>query len=347
MSGWERAAGGGAGGAGGAIVPHRAPARHACPFAAGGARRGSVSWRFRLRCPPVNPRHLVDLVLLGALWGASFLFMRIAAPAFGPIPLIEVRVASGALFLLPILALREGLPALAQGWRRVALMGVANTAIPFCLFAFATLSVTGGFAAIINATSPLWGAVIARAWLGERLSGSRVAGLAIGFAGVLLLAGDKAGLRDAAAGLAIAAALAAAFLYGFAANFARRHLTGLPPLAIAAGNQLAAAAVLLVPAWLLWPEHAIPPRAWAAALVMGVASTGLAFILYFRLIARAGAAFALAVTYLIPMFAMLFGAAVLDERPSVIELAGCAVILVGTAFATGMLAWPGARRGRS
>lgn len=290
--------------------------------------------------PSLNLRNLVDLVMLGALWGASFLFMRIAAPSFGPVPLIEVRVATGALFLLPILALREGLPSLRVGWHRVALMGVFNTALPFCLFAYSTLTLTGGFSAILNATSPLWGALIARGWLGERLSGSRIAGLVIGFAGVLLLAGNKAGLHDAAAGLAIAAAVGGALLYGFAANFARRHLAGIPSLAIATGNQMAAALVLLVPALWLWPDHPIPARAWVAALVMGVASTGLAFILYFRLIARAGAAFALAVTYLIPVFAMLSGAVFLDERPNGVELAGCAVILLGTAFATGMLAWP-------
>jgi drug/metabolite transporter (DMT)-like permease len=288
----------------------------------------------------LNTRNLVDLVLLGALWGAAFLFMRIAAPVFGPVPLIEVRVAVGALCLLPLLAMREGLPALKVGWHKVALMGVANTAIPFCLFAFSTLTLTAGFASIINATSPLWGALIGWLWLGERLSASRVAGLAIGFAGVLMLAGHKAGFHDGAAGLAIAAACGGALLYGFAANFARRHLAGIPPLVVATGNQLAAALVLLGPALWLWPDHPIPASAWVAALVMGVASTGLAFILYFRLIARAGPAFALAVTYLIPMFAMLSGTLFLGERPTGVELAGCAVILLGTAFATGMLAWP-------
>lgn len=292
----------------------------------------------------MKPRDIADLVLLGALWGASFLFMRVAAPEFGPIPLIAVRVAVGALFLLPFLAWRVGLASLRTGLAQVWTMGILNSALPFCLFAFAALSLPSGVSAIVNSSSPLWGALIAWVWLGERLSVVRVTGLVIGFAGVLLLMSTRATFALDGASPGIAAALLASCLYGFAANYARRNLAGIPSLAVATGTQLAAAAALALPALWLWPDHPISQRAWLATLAMGVASSGIAFILYFRLIARVGATIALAVTYLIPLFALLFGAMFLAELPTLLDLAGCAVILVGTAFATGMLAWPPGRR---
>jgi drug/metabolite transporter (DMT)-like permease len=291
----------------------------------------------------VKTRDLIDLVLLGALWGASFLFMRISAPEFGPVPLIELRVATGALVLLPILAWHHGLASLGQGWKPVWIMGVANSALPFCCFAYATLTVSGGFAAIINSSSPLWGALFAWLWLGERLGLSRVAGLLTGFGGVLVLVQDKVGLHADGASLAVAAALFGAFMYGFAANFARRYLAGIPSLAVATGTQIAAAVALAAPAFALWPQHPISAAAWWSAIVMGIASTGIAFILYFRLIANVGAARALAVTYLVPVFGMLWSAMFLHELPTPRDLIGCAVILLGTALATGLVALPARR----
>jgi drug/metabolite transporter (DMT)-like permease len=280
---------------------------------------------------------LIDLVALGALWGASFLFMRIAAPEFGPIPLIEIRVAVGALFLLPILALRDGLATLRQGWKNVWIMGVVNSALPFCLFAFSTLTISGGLAAVLNSSSPLWGALIAWLWMGERPGATRGVGLLVGFCGVLVLMGDRLDFHADSGTLALIAALGGAALYGFAANFARRRLAGIPSLAVATGTQVAAAIALAPAALALWPTHPVAPLAWGAAVVMGVASTGIAFILYFRLIINVGAARALAVTYLVPLFGMLFGALFLDETPTLRMLAGCAVILAGTALATGMV----------
>ena len=288
----------------------------------------------------VKSRDIVDLLLLGALWGASFLFMRVAAPEFGPIPLIEIRVGVGALFLLPLLAMRDGLATLKQGWKPVWIMGVFNSALPFCLFAIAALTISGGLAAILNSSSPLWAALIAWLWMGERLNAMRVAGLVIGLCGVLVLMSDKFTSDDAAAPLAIGAALLAALSYGFAANFARRYLVGLPSLAVATGTQISAALLLAPFALALWPAHAVSSAAWWSAIVMGVASTGIAYILYFRLIANVGAARALAVTYLVPMFGIFWGAMFLHEWPSWRELGGCAVILLGTGFATGMLRLP-------
>ncbi len=291
----------------------------------------------------MKTRDVVDLVLLGALWGASFLLMRVAAPEFGPIPLIEIRVGIAALFLLPVLALRDGLATLKQGWKPVWAMGVFNTAWPFCLFAFAALGISGGLASILNSTSPLWAALIAFLWMGERMNATRVAGLLAGCCGVLILMSDKFALHSQGVTLAISAALLAALSYGYAANFARRYLMGIPSLAVATGTQIAATVLLAPLAAALWPAHAISAQAWGAAVVLGVACTGIAYILYFRLIANVGATRALAVTYLVPMFGIFWDATLLHEWPGARDIAGCVVILFGIALATGMLALPGRR----
>lgn len=290
----------------------------------------------------MRQRDLAELLLLGALWGASFLFMRIAVPAFGPLALVLVRVACAAALLLPLLAWRGQWPALRQHWRAIAFVGVVNSALPFLAFTVAALVLTTGLMAIFNATAPMWGLLVAWAWLGERPGGSRLAGLALGLTGVIALSWGKADVHAGAAGvspaLAIALSLAAALCYGVAANVTRRHLSGVPPLAVAAGSQAAAAAALLVPALWAWPAQMPPAAAWASALTLALACTGLAYILYFRLIASAGATSAISVTFLIPAFALLWGALWLGEQPSAGMLLGCAVILLGTALSTGVLA---------
>lgn len=279
-----------------------------------------------------------DLLLLAALWGASFLFMRITAPAFGPWAMAALRVAGAAALLLPLLHWRGHSRLLIERWPDLLVVGLANSALPFALFGYAALHLTGGLAAVFNAATPLFGALIAWLWLRESLSAWRVAGLLIGFGGVSALAWVKAG--DTAAGgpaLAVAACLAAPMLYGFSASFTRRRLAGVPSLAVATGSQLFAALALAAPAALTWP--ATPPglQAWAMLAALSALCTGLAYILYFRLIAHAGPAFAMTVTYLVPAFAVAWGAMFLGERLTVPMVLGCAVILAGTALATGLL----------
>ncbi len=212
-----------------------------------------------------------------------------------------------------------------------------NTAIPFTLFAWAALSITAGMASILNATAPLFVALIAWIWIGDRLIAWQWFGMALGFAGVTWLAGGQASLRDGGTLWALAAGLVATLFYGFAANITKRLFTGVPSRAVAAGTQTAAALMLAPLAWMYWP--ASPPSAldWAAAGALGVFCTGLAYLLYFRLLARVGAAKAITVTFLIPAFAILWGGLFLGEQISVSMLGGCAVILAGTAFATGLV----------
>ncbi len=295
----------------------------------------------------MNRRDGAELMLLAALWGASFLFMRVGAAEFGPLALVFLRVAGATLVLLPWLLQRGEVPALRRHWRAIAVVGVVNTALPFGLFTMAALVLTVPLMSVINATVPIWGAIVAWLWLRERLGPSRVLGLVIGVAGVAWLSGDKADLKAGVAGispaLAIAASLAATMAYGVGANLSRRYLTGVPPMAVATGSQVSATLVLALPAWVWWPATVPSAGAWAAAAALAVACTALAYVLYFRLIAHAGATNAVTVTFLIPAFAMAWGWLVLGEKPTGSMLAGCAVILLGTALSTGLVSLP--RRG--
>jgi len=285
----------------------------------------------------MRQRDLVDLLLLAMLWGGSFLFMRIAAPDFGPVAMVETRVAVAALVLFAIVLRQGGTRELGVNWRALTVVGAFNSAIPFTLFGYAILSISAGFGAILNATSPLFGAVLAYVWLRERLPWLRVVGLMVGFAGVALLVWGKPSSQVSGDGWAIAAALCGGLSYGIAPNFIRRNLSRVPPLVIAAGSQIAAALLLLPIAVVLWPQHNPSAGAWAAAIVLGIASTGLAYILYFRLIRNIGPTRAIAVTFLVPAFGMLWGALFLGETVTASMLAGCAVILFGTALATGVI----------
>jgi drug/metabolite transporter (DMT)-like permease len=226
----------------------------------------------------MRSRDLVDLVALGFLWGASFLFMRIAGPEFGAFALVEVRVVIAALVLLPMLLARGQGSELTGNWRPLGILGIHNTALPFLLFTWATLYLSAGTSAILNATAPIFAAVIAWAWLGEKLTISRAGGL---------LVGDKIGASVGNTTLAVIAALGGSFLYGIGGNFTRRYASHIKPLAVATGSQAGAALVLLPVAVMTWPDTSISPTAWAAAIVMGLFSTALAYILYFRLIAKA------------------------------------------------------------
>jgi drug/metabolite transporter (DMT)-like permease len=285
-----------------------------------------------------------ELVLLAAIWGASFLFMRIGAGEFGPVALSALRVAGATLFLLPMLAMRGQTAVLRAHWRPMAVVGVANSALPFALFSLAALAINSGLSSILNATAPLWAALVAWWWLGDRPTRDKLLGLAIGFAGVAALAWNKASFKAGDFGispaLAVTACLAATLCYGFAANYTKRHLSGVAPLAVATGSQLFAALALALPALWWWPAALPGASAWAALAALALLCTGVAYILYFRLIARLGASKAITVTFLIPVFGVLWGALFLGEAITAAMVLGCGVILLGTALVTGALRLP-------
>ena len=296
----------------------------------------------------MKPQDIAELLTLAALWGASFLFMRLGAGEFGPVALSALRVGIASAVLLPMLFWKGQGALLRTHWRAIAVVGIVNSALPFVLFSIAALAINAGLSAIFNATAPLWGAVIAWAWLGDRLSRARVLGLAIGFAGVLWLAWDKASFKPGEHGVsamaAIAACLAATLLYGFAANYTKRRLSGVPALVVSTGSQTAAAVVLALPAAWLWPAATPSTTAWASVVGLALLCTALAYPLYFHLIDMLGAARAIAVTFLIPVFGLFWGAVFLGETLTPAMLLGFAVILFGTALTTGVLQGPTRRR---
>lgn len=281
-----------------------------------------------------------EFILLAALWGASFLFMRMGAAEFGPLPMVGLRVMLATVFLWPIMMRQGHWPALRRHWRPIMVAGVLNSAIPFALFAWAVMHIATGLTSILNATVPLFGALVAWVWLGDRINRLRWAGLALGFIGVALLAWRApagTGFKTEHAGWAIAACLAASSFYGLSASFARRYLTGIPPLATATGSQLGASLGLVLPTVWLWPAQMPGLRAWAAIGAIAVLCTGIAYILYFRLIAHAGPSRALAVTFIAPVFAVFYGSLFLGERVTP-WMIGCALVIVcGTMLSTGLI----------
>jgi drug/metabolite transporter (DMT)-like permease len=290
---------------------------------------------------------IVDFVLLAAIWGSSFLFMRYAIGDFGVVAATAMRVAIGAAFLVPLVLLRGQGGVLRKHWKAIGLVGVLNSGLPFLLFAFSLLAITTGLSAILNATVPLFGAVVAWVWLKDRPTGSRVLGLAIGFAGVAMLAWDKASFKPDASGIApawaVLACLLATVCYAIAASATKRYLSGIPPLVNAAGSQLGATLALLLPALWLAPAQMPGRQAWLAVIAVGVLCTGVAYILYFRLISQLGPSRALTVTFAVPAFALVYGAIFLGEQVTPWMLVCGLVIVCGTALSTGLLKLPALR----
>ena len=282
-----------------------------------------------------------EFVLLALLWGSSFLFMREGAHAFGAFPTAWVRVTLAAVMLTPVLLWRREMGILHQHWRPALLSGLLNSGIPFACYAYALMHINTGLTSILNATTPLFGALIAWFWLGDKLNASRALGLALGFTGVVLLASDVPGgisFKPGGSGLAVVACLVATFCYGLAGSFTKRYLQHVPSLVTTTGSLWGASLGLSIPTLLTWPTEAPSLQAWQALGIAGLFCTALAYVLYFRLMTRTGPARAMTVTYLIPVFANVFGVLFLDEIVTH-WMMGCAVIIVlGTALASGLLA---------
>jgi len=265
-----------------------------------------------------------ELTALGAIWGGSFLFMRVAASDFGPIALVEVRVVLGALSLMPFLwRVRQSIGA--SLWLRLAIVGVMNSAIPFTLFAWGAERAPAGVGAIANSMTPLFTALVAFAVWRESISVRRAVALVVGLIGVVVLASDR--VSGANVMQAAVAGTVASLSYGFAANLTRRWLSVIPPAAAVAGTQLCSALMLAPLAFFNWPTADIPLKSWLAAAALGVLCTGIAYALLFRLIARVGAARAITCTYLIPLFGVGWAWLFLGEAPTpTMAIAGIVIL---------------------
>ncbi len=283
----------------------------------------------------------IEFFALAAIWGSSFLFTRIASAEFGVFPTAAMRVGIAAAVMLPFLLRSAHWGAFKQHAKPILFVGLLNSGIPFALYAYAVLSITTGLSAILNATVPLFGAVVAWLWLKDKPTTSRVLGLVVGFVGVALLAGygssEGASFKPGGTGWAILACLCATLCYALAASFTKKYLMGVNPLATATGSQIGASLGLALPALWFWPEKTPSLHAWNALVVMAVLCTAVAYVLYFRLIEAAGPSRALTVTFMIPVFAIIYGALFLNEviTPWMI-FCGC-VVVCGTALSSGLL----------
>jgi len=279
----------------------------------------------------------LQVLILSAIWGSSFLFMRLAAPAFGPVPLVLFRTALAALCLSPWLLRSDYRTLFRRHAGALLFVGVMNSAVPFSLLSFAMLSLEAGFTSLINATTPLFTALVGWAWYRFPLRRLQVLGLALGFAGVLVLAWGRMSFKPGGSGWAVLAGLAACVCYGIAAHYARRHLVGVPAPVVTMGS-MAGAAISLVPlGWWEWPAMTPSPTAWGCALALGVACTALAYFIYYSILANAGPTTATAVTFVVPAFAVLWGTLFLHESLTLRVLGGMGVTLLGTAFTTGLI----------
>lgn len=281
-------------------------------------------------------RHLLQLTALAAIWGGSFLFMRIGAPEMGPVMLIALRTAIAGLFLLPFLYAYRAYRDVRENLPLIALVGILGSAIPFSLLAYATLHISAGFASVLNATTPLSGALVAGFWLQERLSVGALLGLLVGFSGVIVLVWGRGHLPSVDFGLAVVAALGATLFYALAANITMRWLKAVKPLALASLSQVFAALALTPLALLLLPDQMPSMDAWWSVILLGVVCTGAAYILYFHLIRQVGSTKTLTVTYLIPAFGLFWGWAFLQEEVTWSTIVGCLLILAGVGMTSGV-----------
>lgn len=285
----------------------------------------------------MRPHDVVELLLLSLLWGAAYLFMRAAVPAFGPAPLVALRLGIAALMLLPVMLWRGGWPALrAHPWQMLVL-GVPFTALPFMMLGFASLHITAGLVAVLNATAPLFAALVAHVTRAERLTPWRTAGLAIGFGGVALLTWGSGSFKSESGLLAVAAVLCCSVIWGLGATYTRKRLGGVDPLVITVGSLFAASAFLSPFAAASWPAAPPGARAWAEAAFLGIASSGLGFLIYFRLLHRIGPVRAVSVTFLNPVVAIVSAAWYLGEAITLQTVLGGAVVLAGTAISLGLI----------
>jgi drug/metabolite transporter (DMT)-like permease len=282
----------------------------------------------------VNFSSFIRLLLLAAIWGGAFLFIRIGAPILGPTILIEYRVGLAAIFLWVVAIVLHKPFNLAQHWRHYLILGIFNAALPFTLYGYAALTLSASTLSILNATAPIWGAVVSAVWLHHPMSGRTMLGLCMGIGGVAMIVGFDHLAAQQGAGLAIAATLMATFCYAIATNYTKLAKP-VDSFCNAHGSMWAASLVIL-PA-LPFASTSVTPslNVMLAVIALGIICTGIAFLLYFRLIKDIGATPTLTVTFLIPVFGILWGHLFLDEVVTLSMIVGSLVVIGGTVLVTG------------
>jgi drug/metabolite transporter (DMT)-like permease len=285
------------------------------------------------------------LVALALVWGASFMFIKIADRELAPATLILGRLGSAALLLAAIalvsLGARRTAAELKAAWPWLAVVGLVNTAVPFWLLSWGETRIDSGLASIIQGAVPIFNALIAFGFFREaRVTGSRLAGLGIGFVGVALLVGAQPHGKL----LGALAVVGMALCYAVGSLLAGRHLGGTPPLVVALAS-CAVSTLAALPAGVAQaPHHVWHAKTIGSILVLGLVGTAFAYLLFFALIRNAGAAYATLVTYLVPPIALAYGAVFLSERFGPSAFAALGLVLAGVALGTGSLRLRGQRR---
>ena len=275
---------------------------------------------------------IIRLVLLAAIWGGSFVFLRVVAPVLGPIVTADLRVliAWGALTIyLRVVGIDANWR---RFWQQYLVIGAFNAAMPFYLFAFAALHIPASYSAILNATSPFFGALFAGLWLGEKITVLKSMGFVFGIAGVGLVTGVAPDAVGRSTTWAMAACLVAAMSYGFVSVYAKKFAATMNPQAIAGASQLMAGLLLLPLTPLAPPPGPVTLFIAVNMILFALLSSGVAFLLYFRLIADIGPTKSLTVTFLMPVFTMIWAALFIGEAVTATMIVGCALILAGTAL---------------
>lgn len=280
---------------------------------------------------------LRNLFLLAAIWGSSFLFMHLAVSDFGTWPLMLIRTGAAAAALWCVIAWQKKWHTLRPFWRSIAIVGVINAAIPFTLYAYATQHLPTGTIVVINAMTPLFGALLSRLLLKEALSLSRLVGLCIGVIGIVLLVYESLFFAEKSQSLAVLASVAATLSYGVAATFSTKYLRHADPIAVATGSLSSATLCVLPFALWYWPTTPISLDSWASALSLALLCTAIAYIIFYQLVASVGGARSVTVTFLVPPFGIIWGVLLLGESFGLNELISTSLVLLGTLLATGFL----------
>ncbi len=282
----------------------------------------------------MNFRTAVELVFLSALWGSSFLFMRILAPLVGPIATADLRMLIGGLFLGGFFLIVRFDPGLRRNFRVFLLVGLVNSALPFLLYSLAALVLPASVEVVINALSPAFGAVAGAVFLGESFGTKKVLGLVLGFSGVLLVAGGLDSGKDPWSWLALGACVLAPASYAIGGVLVKRLAREIPPQSLAFGSQLLAG-MALAPLLFLPSSRGLPTSGSVGLLVLfGVLCSGVAYLIYYRLMQKIGPTKTLTVTFLMPVFGILWGVLFLAEPVTLPLLGGSLVILAGTSLVT-------------
>ncbi len=290
----------------------------------------------------MSPLDLLLLVVLGAIWGASFLFIRIGAPALGPVPLMDIRVVIAATALLVLSALRRDRVLRLERWRQFLVQGTLNNAIPFVTIATSELYLTAGLGAILNATSPFFTVIVAAVWQRRRPNVAQIVGTIIGFGGVIVLVGAGTFQQDLGEGvlLGIVLSLIGALSYAVAAVYTSRTFRDLRAIEVST-NQLLASSLILMPIAIATRTSAEPrPEVVGSVLALALLGTAVGYLIYFRLLMRIGPTRAITVTLLIPPFGVFFGSVVLGEPVGAGLLAGLLLILLGITLVNGLVRLP-------